>query len=91
MYLRLQPYKQTSLAVRKTLKLSPRFYGPFEIMDRVGTVAYKLKMPSYSKIHPVFHVSLLKKKLGNDVVPQPSLPPVGGELGEIEDGTSENY
>lgn len=73
------------------MKLSPRFYGPFEIMDRVGTVAYKLKMPSYSKIHPVFHVSLLKKKLGNDVVPQPSLPPVGDELGEIEDGTSENY
>lgn len=41
-------------------KLAPRNYGPFEITQRVGEVAYKLKLPDQWKIHPVFHVSKLK-------------------------------
>ena len=41
-------------------KLSPRFIGPFEILERVGTVAYRLALPpSMSGIHEVFHVSML--------------------------------
>ena len=43
-------------------KLSPRFIGPFEILDRVGEVAYRLAMPpSLSTLHNVFHVSMLRK------------------------------
>ena len=43
-------------------KLSPRFVGPFEILERVGTLAYKVVLPpSLSKIHNVFHVSNLRK------------------------------
>ncbi|KAK4727149.1 hypothetical protein R3W88_032066 [Solanum pinnatisectum] len=43
-------------------KLSPRFIGPFEILSRVGQVAYKLALPpSLSVVHPVFHVSMLRK------------------------------
>ena len=43
-------------------KLSPRFVGPFEILERVGTLAYKVALPlSLSKIHNVFHVSTLRK------------------------------
>ena len=43
-------------------KLSPRFIGPFEILERVGTVAYRLALlPSLSSVHEVFHVSMLKK------------------------------
>ncbi|PKU60269.1 uncharacterized protein LOC110114355 [Dendrobium catenatum] len=43
-------------------KLSPRFIGPFEIIERVGQVAYKLALPSdMSEIHNVFHVSMLRK------------------------------
>ena len=43
-------------------KLSPRFIGPFEILERVGTVAYRLALPpSMSGVHEVFHVSMLKK------------------------------
>lgn len=41
-YLRLQPYRQTSLALLRAIKLGPRFYGPYQILERVGTVAYRL-------------------------------------------------
>ena len=43
-------------------KLSPRFIGPFEILERVGTVAYRLVLPpSMSGVYEVFHVSMLRK------------------------------
>ena len=43
-------------------KLSPRFIGPFEILERVGTVAYRLALPpSMSSVHEVFHVSMLRR------------------------------
>ena len=43
-------------------KLSPRFIEPFEILERVGTVAYRLSLPpSLSGVHEVFHVSILRK------------------------------
>jgi hypothetical protein len=42
-------------------KLAPRFCGPFEILDKVGPVAYKLALPPTVKEQNVFHVSLLKK------------------------------
>ena len=43
-------------------KLKHRFIGPFEILDRVGTVAYRLALPpSMSRIHNVFHISMLHK------------------------------
>lgn len=45
-------------------------------MQRIGEVAYKLELPETSKVHPVFHVSLLKKVIGKDVVPLPDLPVV---------------
>jgi hypothetical protein len=44
---------------RPKAKLSNRRYGPFEIIDTIGTVNYKLKLPKSWKIHPVFHASLL--------------------------------
>jgi hypothetical protein len=61
---------------RVSQKLSPRFYGPFEVQERIGSVAYKLKLSPGAKIHPVFHVSLLKKKLGTNNTCYPHLPPV---------------
>ena len=43
-------------------KLSPRFIGPFEILERIGVVAYRLVLPpSMSGVHEVFHVSMLRK------------------------------
>ena len=45
-------------------KLNPRFIGPFGILVRIDSVAYKLQLPSeLSNIHPVFHVTILKKCL----------------------------
>ena len=48
-------------------KLSPRFIGPFEILSRVGEVAYKLALPPIlSVVHPVFHVSMLRKYIPDE-------------------------
>ena len=49
-------------------KLSPRFVGPFEILERIGPIVYRLALPpSLSGIHNVFHVSMLRK-----YIPEPS-------------------
>ena len=43
-------------------KLSPRFIGPFEILKRVGTIAYRLALsPRMLDVHEVFHVSMLQR------------------------------
>ena len=73
-YLKLQPYVQTSIAKRSNQKLTYKFFGPYKILQRVGAVAYKLDLPTGSQIHPVVHVSLLKKALPATVVSQPDLP-----------------
>ena len=52
--LKLRPYCHHSLARRANEKLSPRFYGPFKIIEKIGLVAE-------AKIHLVFHVSQLKR------------------------------
>jgi hypothetical protein len=67
-YLRLQPYIQSSLAPRSNQKLAFQYFGPFTILNRVGSVAYKLDLPASSKIHPIFHVSQLKKAISPTIV-----------------------
>ena len=60
-FLKVMP-KRGAVRFGKRGKLSPRFIGPFEILERVGTVAYRLALPpSMLGVHKVFHVSVLRR------------------------------
>ncbi|GJY31597.1 reverse transcriptase [Tanacetum coccineum] len=73
-YLKLQPHRQVSIRQGQQHKLSSKYYGPFKVAERIREVAYRLKLPSSSQIHLVFHISQLKKCHGKDhsmgVLPQ---------------------
>lgn len=72
-YFKLHPYGQTSIATWQHQKLSR---CPYKVLERIGQVAYKLNLPQTSKIHQVFHVSLLKPHKGE---PQNSSGPSPGQ------------
>ena len=79
-FLCLQPYKQTTVAFKGNRKLSPQFFGPYKVLQRVGQVAYKLELFVDSKIHHIFHVSSLKKKLGESIIPELPTTRQNGQL-----------
>ena len=79
-FLKLQPYVQSSLAPRANQKLAFKYFGPFSIVAKVGTVAYRLQLPASSSIHPVFHVSQLKKAVG----PAVQVSQLPGEMVDIQ-------
>ena len=77
--------KNLRLATPGSRKLLPRYVGPFEVIQRVGEVAYKLALPGTMKIHNVFHVSLLARyDATGPCQPPPILLPDGSEEYEVE-------
>jgi hypothetical protein len=75
----LQPYKQNSLKAEHCQKLAPKFYGPYIVLKHVGQVAYQLALPIHSKLHPIFHVSCLKKVIETKCQIQSNLPELAEE------------
>ena len=73
-YLRLQLYRQTSVKLRDNTKLSAKYFGPYQVIQKIGNVAYRLKLLKGTKVHFVFHVSLLKRKVGQKAAPMLQLP-----------------
>ncbi|XP_070025981.1 uncharacterized protein [Nicotiana sylvestris] len=64
-FLKVSPMKGI-MRFGKKGKLSSRYVGPYKIIQRIGQVAYKLKLPpEMSLVHPFFHVSMLKKVVGD--------------------------
>ena len=60
MILKVNP-KKSSLKLGSCTKIEARLCGPFEILDRIGPVAYIFALPASMNVHNLFHVSLLKK------------------------------
>jgi len=53
--------KRSSLRLGSCPKLAARYYGPFEILEKIGPIAYMLALLASMRVHNVFHVSLLNK------------------------------
>ena len=67
-FFRLQPYKWMSLKkLNKDNKLAPKYYSPYKVLHKIGSMAYKLELLASSRVHPVFHVSCLKKVIGDKI------------------------
>ena len=83
-FLKVMP-KMGVVRFGKRGKLSPKFIGPFEIHERVGTVTYRLALPpSMIGVHEVFHVSMLQK-----YTPDPAHVMDWGQIEVDTDGTFE--
>ena len=80
-FMKVSPMKEVMrFGKKKRGKLAPRYIGPFEIRARVGEVAYRLVLPpELSRIHPVFHVSMLRKYIAD---PSHALQPHAVELSD---------
>jgi len=55
---------------KKDNKLSPKYYGMYKALQNIGTMAYKLELPAATQVHPIFHVSCLKKVIADKLLVQ---------------------
>ena len=76
MWLRLHQRAAAAIKSSQDAKLALRYYGPFKVIERIGSVAYRLQLLNKARIHNVFHVVFLKKYHGTaptDIVPLPTV------------------
>jgi hypothetical protein len=97
-WLCLQQRSAVGVTTTASSKLGPKFYSPYQILQRIGDVSYKLQLLANATIHDVFHVALLKKFQGDPPsapVPLPAVlhgrvPPVPSKVkARLNRGVSE--
>ena len=74
-YLKPNQHHLKTMTKQPISKLNLKYYVPFLILEKISVVAYQLQLPEDAKIHPVFHVSLLKRAVGTQRS-TPTLPPM---------------
>ena len=73
-YLKIDAKWQRAIRKRFNFKLAKKYYDPFKKLQRIGKVAYQLELPASSQLHPVFHVSWLKERIGDPTEVVQDLP-----------------
>jgi hypothetical protein len=73
-FIKLQPYVQSSVARRANHKLAFKYFGPYNISRSINPTAYEVQLPPESRIHPIFHVSQLRKALLPGMIASPTPP-----------------
>ena len=63
-YVKLKPFRQNTLRLQRDHKLGRYYFEPYQVLKRIGPVAYRLELPESTKIHFVFHISMLKRCVG---------------------------
>ena len=64
---------------KKDNKILPKYYGPYKVLQKIGNMAYKLELPASSRVLPIFHVSCLKKVIGENLPVQTIFPKLDEE------------
>ncbi|XP_024976277.1 uncharacterized protein LOC112514178 [Cynara cardunculus var. scolymus] len=80
-FLKLRPYIQKLPVMGNSLKLLSRFYGPYKMLEKIGSVAYRLDLPSSVKIHPISD-ELVLQAVPEDILDVRQIP--NGDVGQVE-------
>ena len=78
-FLRLKPYKQSSMKLKGSHKMDTKLYGTYKVLQDIGSIYYKLELPPSSCVHLVSHVSFIKNFIGTNIRAQTVLPELDNE------------
>jgi hypothetical protein len=65
--------------LNKDNNLAPKCYGPYKVLQKIGSMDYKLKFPTSSWLHPIFHISFLRNVIGDKIPIQTIFPELNEE------------